>query len=192
MIRAHRVRSGLSDLSEDNMTAMHSPIPTTIISSEEDDYGSHRSHGSGSDTRVEHENETELQENLRILQRQQGIEQLIDSEQKYCTALGKLITEYMEPLSKYLSSQHSYTLFGDIKTIYEKNISFSIALEQKYKTFDPSSSLIGDEIIKFWNADLRILYQNYVNRHEEVSKLLISLQTDSKVMYEYIIFCVFA
>ena len=79
-----------------------------------------------------------------------------------CGLLQKLHTNYIQPLSKYLSSQNQYTLFGDIQTIYEKNIKFQIALQHKYKTFDPKSSLIGDEIIKFWNPDLRILYQNYV------------------------------
>lgn len=167
------------------MATTTSPIPNTIISSEEDDDDDYMNNDSGhlsnSETRIEHEDETELNENLRILQRQQAIEQLINSEQKYCTSLQKLHKNYIEPLSKYLSSQHQYTLFGDIQTIYEKNIKFQIALEHKYKTFDPNSSLIGDEIIKFWNPDLRILYQNYVNRHEEVSKLLVSLRTDSKV-----------
>eukprot|EP01083_Nonionella_stella_P027140 74672_1 len=155
-----------------------------IVSSEEDRFGSYANYQANhqieeNESLSEQENQKQLTDNLRILERQRAIEQFITSEEKYCNHLKKLINLYLKPLSKHLSPQDQSTLFDDISTIYEKNATFSITLEQKYKAFDPSSTLIGNDVLNFI-PDLRILYQNYVNRHEQASKLLTSLETDSK------------
>ena len=142
------------------------------------------SHGTGdsiSDTRLEHQHQEELNDSLRRLERQRHIEHLVSSEEKYCIALQRLLTLYHRPLSQTLSADHTYSLFGDIESIYEQQFRFWQRLQSTLKSFDGTETVLGDAISNWFHPPLRVLYQNYANRHEQAMLLLDSLQNDNKV-----------
>lgn len=156
-------------------------VNAVLSTSPSPDFHDFNDEHSASDTRLEHENQEQLNESLLILERQQHIERLQSSEEKYCNSLQRLLTLYHHPLSRILSPDDMYTLFGDIDSIYQRHLQFWQRLQSIFKSFDAADSVLGEVISGLFDVPLRILYQNYVNRHERAMLLLESLHSDQKV-----------
>ena len=108
-----------------------------------------------------------------------AVQELVKSEESYVQMLKLLILFYSDPMSEYLSSDKHKTLFGDIHTIYNFNKNLCKTLEACFDVWNENTSTIADKFIKF--IPYLKMYQNYLNQYDNATKLLKTLQKDSRV-----------
>ena len=118
----------------------------------------------------------------KSIKRQKAINELIATEKTYVNRLSLVIKYYVKPLkdSKIITHQQQLTLFSDIETIHELNLTFLSDLQQSIHQNDIA---MGGQFIKF--TPYFKMYQNYMNKYQKAIVLLPQLLSKNKKFKEF-------
>ena len=130
---------------------MLSSLPPPNINSDEDD-------------------EDQKKESKKERNRVRAIDELIATEQTYVDNLRLLNELYYKPLTnkKIIKTKYIQSIFGEIETIINLNDNLLNTLKE-----NKNDDKIGEAMLQF--IPFLKMYQNYINNHEQTTKLLTDL-----------------
>lgn len=136
-------------------------------------------------TPPEHKEATSKQA-IRRRNRVRAVSELISTEKTYVENLQMLHILYCGPLrnNNMIKDKHYQTLFPDLETIIQLNSNLLDTLQQRFCDWNEDSSTIGDVILQF--TPYFKMYQNYVNNHENATKLITELMTKNTDFAQFI------
>jgi hypothetical protein len=109
-------------------------------------------------------------------QKNKIIEELLQTERNYLSALKDLIKNYLEPLSSIIDETEIQTLFCNIKQIYKVNSHFLLDLEKEYEKFP--NAMISEVLVTHFKHF--VIYKDYINNLQKSNELHITLLSKNK------------